>query len=381
LPPATPAPSPAPPGPTPPAPYACADCLRRTWLLAELAGPLEVAMRQRERFPLVLALPDEDLLAALGRERRPVLAAAYERFDADRARRAAADAGLAVMCRHDLRYPPLLRQAPDAPAVLHVAGRVEVLAELARGPSVAVVGARRPSGYGVEVARALGRGLAAARVPVVSGMALGIDSAAHTGALEAGGATVAVLAGAAERAYPPSKSWLHRRLCQEGAVVSEMPPGFVVRRWCFPARNRIIAALAALTIVVEGGERSGSLITAGLARDLGRGVAAVPGRVTSPLAAGPNALLFDGADLVRDAQDVLDLLFGVGGRIAGPARDPSRLPPERRALLDAVAAGADTDAQLAADGHDPVAVLEGLAELELLGFLRRDAGGRYEVRA
>ena len=160
--------------------------------------------------------------------------------------------------------------ADDAPAVLHVAGDPEVL-PAPDEVAVAIVGARRATPYGLEVARALGRGLAAARVTVVSGMALGIDAAAHAGALEVGGPTIAVLAGGADVPYPRSRPALHRRIVGGGGcVVSEMPPGFTPLKWGFPARNRIIAGLAAATIVVEAAERSGSLITAEFAQDLGR---------------------------------------------------------------------------------------------------------------
>ena len=142
---------------------------------------------------------------------------------------------------------------------------------------VAIVGARRATEYGLQQARGSGRGLAAAGLTVVSGMALGVDAAAHVGALEADGLTLAVLACGPERPYPASKRRLHARIADAGAIIAELPPGTPPRRWCFPARNRIIAALGLATVVIEAGERSGSLITAGQAADLGREVGAVPG--------------------------------------------------------------------------------------------------------
>jgi DNA processing protein len=222
-------------------------------------------------------------------------------------------------------------------------------------------------------------------------MALGADSAAHAGALEAGGATVAVLACGADVPYPPSKRTLYRRIVQAGCVVSELPPGFAPHRWCFPARNRIIAALAQMTVVVEAAERSGSLITAELAADLGRDVGAVPGPVTSWRAAGANALLRDGATVVRDARDVLDAIVGVergpGASAAQARRDRTAgrhraagLEPRLADLLDAVESGRDTVAALAGHPAEAGAIVAGLTELELLGLLRRAAGGRY-VRA
>jgi len=182
-------------------------------------------------------------------------------------------------------------------------------------------------------------------VTVVSGMAMGVDSAAHAGTLEAGGATVAALATGADRPYPARARTLHARIAETGCVVSELPPGFEPRRWAFPARNRVIAALSAATVVVEGGERSGSLITADFAAELGRGVGAVPGAVTARLAAGPHALLKAGAELIRDAADVLDLLGAapIDPRAAGPHGvapiDPRAPGPHGFAPIDPCAPG------------------------------------------
>ena len=243
---------------------------------------------------------------------------------------------------------------------------------------MAVVGARRASAYGLRIARDLGRGLSAAGVTVVSGLALGVDSAAHSGALEAGGRTIAVLGGGADVPYPRTKRALHARLLREGLVVSELPPGASVRRWSFPARNRIIAALACVTVVVEAAERSGALITARVARELGRDVAAVPGEATARLAAGTNALIRDGAHLVTSAQDVLDLACGVGVRSPPALPDPESLEPRLRDVYAAVQAGRDSPGALAATREEARAVLVALTELELRGFLRRGRGGRYE---
>jgi DNA processing protein len=252
---------------------------------------------------------------------------------------------------------------------------------------VAIVGTRRASPDGHEVARALGRGLAAAGVTVVSGMALGVDSAAHAGALEAGGPTLAVLGGGAERATPASHRALHRALVERHAVVSELPPGFRPHRWCFPARNRLIAALSSMTVVIEAAERSGSLITAEFAADLGREVGAVPGSPLAWRSAGTNALLRDGAVVVRDARDVLDTVLAaddprraVGERTAATARFAG-LEPRLRRLLEAVVSGRDTAAALCRTPTDVDDVVAGLTELELLGALRRAPGGRYILAA
>lgn len=355
----------------------CAACLRRSWLVARLAGHIEIAWMARRPLPALLALDDEALIAALAGKERSRVDTGYERFDSCVARAVCSEHGVVALCRCDPRYPLRLRDLPDPPAVLHVYGTLARFERCMAQQSVAIVGARRGSPYGLEQARGLGRGLAAAGLTVVSGMALGIDAAAHGGALEVSGATVAVLAGGPEHPYPASKRQLHRQIAATGAVVGEMPPGTAARRWCFPARNRIIAALALATVVVEAGDRSGSLITASLATDLGRDVAAVPGLVTAPLAAGTNGLIADGATLVRGPHDVLELLFGA---VAATERTPAAgigLDAELRELLDRVRGGCDTMAALAADGVAVDATLAGLAQLELRGLLRRVAGGRY----
>jgi DNA processing protein len=357
---------------------ACDACLRRAWLLAQLVGRVE---HQRHARPgaltALLALADDELMSAVGAP--PELTMAHARFDARAARAACVAAGLDAVCRHDDRFPDPLRVLPDAPAALHVAGGLERFADLTRADrvAVAVVGARRGTRYGLEVARSLGRGLAAADVVVVSGLALGVDSAAHAGALDGSGPTIAVLAGGADRPYPPSKRALYQQVRGRGCVVSEMPPGAVAHRWCFPARNRIIAGLARLTVVVEAAERSGSLITAELARDIGRDVAAVPGHVTSPMSGGTNALLKDGAALVRTAEDVLDLACGVGSWRRRPVGD--RVPEHLADLLADVARGRTTLEALVTGGRAVADVLAGLGELELLGHVRAAAGGRYVV--
>ncbi len=356
---------------------ACDGCLRRAWLVGRLAGHLEAA---RGRIAAVLALDDEPFIAALAGGHSVTLAAERERFEPSRARHDADAAGLELICRCDAAYPLRLNDLEAPPAVLHVAGGLERFLRLAGGQPVAVVGSRRPSDYGLALAAALGRGLGSAGVRVVSGMALGVDYAAHAGALEAAGPSLAVLPGGADRPYPASKRRLHARLRTDGAVISELPPGTPIHRWTFPARNRIVAALAAMTVVVEAGERSGALLTAGFARSLGRTVGAVPGRVTSPLASGPNALLAGGARVVRDAQDVLDHLFGAGQRRAQRAGRPP-LSAELAELLAAIAAGRDTTGALAASGLPPEQSLAALAALELAGYVRREAGGRFSVTA
>ncbi len=354
---------------------ACDRCIARSWLLGRLAGNLDKA---RSRIEQVLALWDDDLITAIGGRDQARVRGELEALEVEEVRARASAAGLEAICGCDAVYPSRLRALAAPPAVLYVFGGLGRIVDLLSGEPVAIVGSRRASQYGLDVARSLGRGLAAAGVTVVSGMALGIDSAAHAGALEAGGRTVAVLPGSADRPYPPGKRTLHRRIVAAGAVVSELGPGVGVWRWMFPARNRVIAALAAMTVVVEAGDRSGALVTARLADEIRRPVGAVPGRVTTPQAAGPNALLAAGRGrVVRGPQDVLDHLFGAGERIAGGAR---RQPPAELApLLAAIAEGHETAAALARAGFAPEQGLAALAELELGGFVRRGAGGRFSV--
>ncbi len=223
-------------------------------------------------------------------------------------------------------YPPLLAQLHDPPARLWLRGApAEVLAR----PAVAVVGARSCSAYGAQVARTLARELAAAGLVVVSGLARGIDGEAHRGALDAGGATVAVLGCGIDRDYPARHAELARRLVEAGGlVVSEYEPGVEPAPWRFPARNRIIAGLALATVVVEARERSGALITADFALELGREVFAVPGEITSSLAAGTNRLIRQGAAPLLETEDVLDAL-GIA-RLRPPAAWPPRKVSERR---------------------------------------------------
>jgi DNA processing protein len=358
---------------------ACDHCLRRGALLGMLVPWIARALDERRRLPAVLALPDDELIAAVCGARRAEIDAALARFDAAAARGEAAATGLSTVCPHEAGFPARLREGADAVAALWLLGDARRLEVLSAERPVAVVGARRASAYGVEVARTLGRELAVAGVPVVSGMALGIDSVAHEGALEVGGLTIAVLAGGADYAYPRSRLRLHRRIAADGLVVSELPPDTRPERWSFPARNRIMAGIAAMTVVVEGTVRSGSLITAGFAQDLGREVGAVPGHVTSALAAGPNALLAEGATVVRSATDVLDAVYGVGARPAAAGRTPD-LEPHLAMLLEAVERGQGSAEAIAATPEDTAEVLAGLSELELLGLVRRSAGGGY-VRA
>ena len=240
-------------------------------------------------------------------------------------------------------------------------------------PAVAIVGARSCSSYGGHVARGLARELAAAGVVVVSGLARGIDGEAHRGALAGGGITVAVLGCGIDRDYPRSHAGLARRIAEEGLVVSEYPPGVEPAPWRFPARNRIIAGLARATVVVEARERSGALITADFALELGRDVFAVPGEITSALSAGTNDLLRQGAAPLLSADDVL----GAIGLERAPPGPHAALSPAAEAVSAILRDGARAaDELVRAVGLGSAEVAAALVELELAG-LAASADGVY----
>jgi len=278
--------------------------------------------------------------------------------------------GARVLAAGDPGFPESLLDLHDPPAWLFVRG---ALPEDARWATV--VGARRCSAYGREVATALGRGLGAAGVVVVSGAASGIDGAAHRGALEAHGPTVAVLGSGVDVAYPTGHRRLIAQIASEGAVVSEYPPGTRASRHRFPARNRIVAALGEKAVVVEGALGSGSRITAEFAMDLGREVFGIPGPVTSPLAAVPHELMREGATLARGAADVLESLelFSRGGE----GRGASLEGPEARALEVLAGSASTLEEVVVRSGLAAGDALAALMGLELRGLVRT-AGGRYE---
>lgn len=237
--------------------------------------------------------------------------------------------GNAVLGWNTPDYPPALRSAPSPPIALFVSGDPALLWR----PSIAVVGSRGPSPGGRSLAGEFARAFADAGFVVGSGLAAGIDAAAHTAALEAGGATFGVLGTGPDVVYPASNAALHARLARDGALISEHLPGTAPRREHFPSRNRLLAALSLGTVVVEAAERSGALITARLAAEAGREVFAVPGSVRNPLARGCHRLIRDGAALVESAEEVVAALSGAAKReacearrlldpVAHPGRDP-----------------------------------------------------------
>jgi len=283
---------------------------------------------------------------------------------------AAAVEGSAVrsLRRNDL--PELLRQIHDPPRTLFLRGSAS--ADVLEQAAVAIVGARACSPYGSQVARMLGRELAAAGLVIISGLARGVDGEAHRGALEADGITVAVLGCGIDRDYPAAHAELARRICERGLIVSEYEAGVEPAPWRFPARNRIIAGLAAATVIVEARERSGALITADFALEDGREVFAVPGEITSTLATGTNRLLGQGATPLTSADDVLEL-FG----LAASQRPTPRIGANAASVVERLTEGAASADELArATGLEPGPLAAALAELELAG-LATEADGRY----
>lgn len=276
--------------------------------------------------------------------------------------------GVRWLGRSSSRYPRSLGAIFDPPPGIFIRGAGEE--ELLERPAVAIVGARSCSSYGASVARMLGRELAGAGLVVVSGLARGVDGEAHRGALEAGGLTVAVLGCGVDRVYPAAHAELARRIAASGLIVAEYAPGVEPAPWRFPARNRIIAGLAAATVVVEARDRSGALITADLALEEGREVFAVPGEITSALSAGTNALLRTGATAATSAADVLES-FGIAPAakvVAGVSEQAKQV----LAVLRDHPAGADGLARALAWPAGDVAAA--LAELELAGAIEEREG-------
>jgi DNA processing protein len=288
---------------------------------------------------------------------------------------AARAAGIGVTYQGGPGYPAVLTADPNAPAVLFWLGQLAALG----GRRVSVIGTRACTSMGAEVASELGADLAAAGISVVSGLAVGIDGAAHRGAVhaarEGGGPPIGVVASGLDVPYPRRHAGLWQEVAELGVLLSETPPGRAPDRWRFPARNRILAALGEVVVVVESHAGGGSLLTVDHALARGIDVMAVPGSIRNPAAAGPNALLADGAAPVRSAADVLDRL-GLSHRQAVPAARVRRnLPADERRVLDAVDwAPTATGGIIAASGLGPLDVARCLHQLEQLGLVRRGPG-------
>ena len=340
--------------------------------LLAAAGSAERALGLSPEEAAALAgLPPAEVAPLLDPSPAPGLAAARRRLES-------AEARVVTIC--DAEYPALLRESPDPPPVLFARGR-----PLGDGPVVAVVGSRRASRAGLETARVVAAGLARAGVVVVSGFAHGVDAAAHAAALDEKGETWGVLGCGVDVPYPAAHDRLRARMLDGGALLSELPPGTQPEAWHFPVRNRIIAGCARVVVVVEAAPRSGSLITARCAAEAGRDVAAVPGPVLGDLCAGTNALLKDGAILVRDAADVLRELpdedlrrLRVAPGSPGAAARPPDDPDAARVLLALdEAEPRDADALAAATGLPAARLSAALVLLELEGLAEALPGAQF----
>lgn len=282
----------------------------------------------------------------------------------------AARPGHAVLTLADSQYPKLLLEVPDPPVLLYVSGDAKLLSS----PALAVVGSRNATPQGLKNAQSFSRAFSDAGFTIVSGLALGVDSAAHAGGLEGKNSTIAVLGSGIDTVYPKRNESLAEQISMRGALVSEFPLGAPPVPGNFPRRNRLISGLARGCLVVEAALDSGSLITARLAAEQGREVFAIPGSIHSPLSKGCHALIKQGAKLVETAQDVLEELGF--GRIPAPRPAEPKAGP---ALLDKMGFDpCDVDTLIARSGLTPEAVTAALLELELEGRVAGLPGGLYQ---
>ncbi|MDH3589308.1 MAG: DNA-processing protein DprA [Gammaproteobacteria bacterium] len=278
-------------------------------------------------------------------------------------------------------YPLLLAATPGAPAALYVDGDPELL----QVPQLAIVGSRTPTQTGLDNARSFAAHLTKCGLTITSGLAAGIDSSAHDGALAGGGFTIAVCGTGLDQVYPADRAVLAEKIRQHGALVSEFPPGTPPRRANFPQRNRIIAGLSLGTLVVEAAHRSGSLITAHRTIEYGREVFAIPGSIHNPLARGCHRLIREGAKLVESAKDILDELapvyqaaIGPGGDTPEPEAAAVALDPEYGKLLECIGyEPTQIDTLVDRSGLTANAVSSMLLILELRGYISQTAGGGF----
>lgn len=346
-------------------------------------GPVTYAQLIARFGSAAAAIEAIPLLAARGGAGRAPMLADPRAIDREMA--ATARLGADYLFSDDPDYPPLLAALENAPPALIIRGDRSLL----RRPAVAMVGARNASAAACRFARQLGHDLAAEHIVVISGLARGIDTAAHIGALgqHDGGMTIGVIASGIDICFPPENADLQERIARAALLIAEQPPGTEPRARHFPYRNRIIAGLALGTVVVEAAPKSGSLITARLAAEAGRDVMAVPGSPLDPRAQGCNSLIRDGATLVQNAADIIEqvrpidrrmvrapaIAFGAGG---GPSSDDANDADRRTitALLGPVPVAVDE--LIRQSGLSPALVQTVLLELELAGRLERHAGGR-----
>jgi DNA processing protein len=318
----------------------------------------------------------EDVVAVCCRDGDHAQLSAMARADAATLLSAASATDITAIAWTDDRYPPLLRTIVDPPPILWVRGRPDIL----NRPAVAIVGSRAATPYALEVAARLGAELADRGLVVVSGLARGVDGAAHRGCVAAGGATLAVLGSGIDIVYPAEHRTLAVSICAEGCLVSDLGPGAPPLPEHFPLRNRLISGISLAVVVVEASERSGSLITARYALEQGRDVLAVPGSVLSGRNRGSHGLLKDGAKVVENADDILEGLgWPVRQAPEGVASQSSRNYLKTDVLLERMAIGEpyDFDRLSELTGLAGPKLLARITEWELQGRVARTAGGRF----
>ena len=344
--------------------------LMRLKLLEQFGSPAKVFSADRGELQSV---------QGVGPKLAQVIQQARTDIDIDEQIQLAHDNGVAILPESHDDYPPLLKEIDDPPGVLFSLGKLHAVDRLA----VAIVGTRHASRYGREQASRLATSLAQAGITVVSGMARGIDTAAHQAALEAGGRTVAVLAGGVLKPYPPENAELARQIASQGCVLSEAAPTMPPISGMFPQRNRIISGMSLGTIVVEAADRSGALITARHAWEQNREVFAVPGPVDSRVSNGPHRLIRDGAKLVMSIDDVLEELGPLAHIAERPDGTTVRVPAELKLnevetqVLQAIAAdGSMIDEVTQASGLPVHRVLSTISVLEMRSLVRRVGGNR-----
>ncbi|MCH2113523.1 MAG: DNA-processing protein DprA [Pirellulales bacterium] len=361
------------------------DSVRQHLCLAMVAGvgPL-MQRRLLEHFgrpeKVLRASPSElQSVQGVGPKLASAIARASTDIDVDRQLQMARDNRIDILLESNDKYPPLLSEIPDPPAVLFTRGLLQSVDRLA----VAIVGARHASQYGLQQASRFATSLAHAGITVVSGMARGIDTAAHRAALAAGGRTIAVLASGVLRPYPPENHSLAEQIAAQGSVVSEAAPTAPPLGGMFPQRNRLISGLTLGTIVVEASQRSGALITARLAWEQNREVFAVPGPVDSRLSTGPHQLIRDGAKLVSSIDDVLEelgpLAHAVQREDGSTVRAPAELAlneVENQVLQAVESQGSLIDEVTQTTGLPVHRVLSTVSVLEMRNLVRRVGGNR-----
>ncbi len=365
------------------------DKERLDWLQlirTETIGPITFAQLLKRFGSAAAAIDALPQLAMKAGRKLPLRAAS--RASAEREMERAAAAGAALIARCEPNYPRPLAEIADAPPLIYARGHQSLFER----PAVAVIGARNASGVGRKIARSLAEGLGAADIVVVSGLARGIDGAAHDAALKSG--TIAVVAGGVDVIYPPEHAELTAAIAERGLVLSEQPPGAVPTARDFPRRNRLISGLSRGIVVVEAAARSGTLITARFALEQGREVFAVPGSPLDPRCQGANRLIRDGATLVENAQDILDVLAGQFRSAQEPPHDPLDwgADGDRFCAADITRARAlvreslsftplHRDEILRETDAPASLVIEALIELILAGEAEEHSGGRFSLRA